>query len=733
MSSPAPQSRPGRAGRRPRGDSRIRPAAAGGQLPVPAPARPAEAAGRPVPGRAARGGAGPSVGVDVGGTFTDLVLFDPSSGALTVAKVPSTPANQADGVMAGLDELLPRLDRLARLVHGTTVSTNALLERKGAAVGLVTTRGFRDTLEIGRTRRMLPSLYDTTFVRPAPLVPRPLRHEVDERILADGSVLVPLQTDALAAIAGALRREGAQVVAVCFLHAYANAAHERLAVDTLRPLLPGVWLSASSEVVPEFREYERFSTTVLNAYLLPVMDRYLSALDRALEARGCRGRLFTMASSGGTMNLDTVRRLPVRTILSGPAGGVAGSLWIAEVAGLRNLITYDMGGTSTDVCLIEDGRPSTVTEVAFAGYPIKGPQISINTVGAGGGSIAYLEGGILQVGPRSAGADPGPACYGRGGVEPTVTDANLVLGRIGTARRLGGSIRLDPERAHRAVAELGRRLGIADVRRAAEGIVEIAVARMANAIREITIEQGHDPAGFALMAFGGAGPMHATQVAAELGIREVVVPVFPGNLSALGLLASDQRHERVRTFLRRLSRLDPAELDAVVRAQEADGRAELLEEGFAPDRVQFVHTLDMRYARQAFEISVELPPPPVGVDALRAAFLNVYAQRYGHADPEAEVEVVNVRTTAIGVTAKPRLPRHRGGAATPDGAITARRSMIVDGRALDVPVYDRERLPAEARFEGPAAVEEAGATTVILPGWTAAVDGWGNLRLEARG
>jgi N-methylhydantoinase A len=672
-----------------------------------------------------------NVGVDVGGTFTDLVLFDPASGGLSVAKVPSTPANQADGVMAGLALALPELSRLDRLVHGTTVSTNALLERKVATVGLVTTRGFRDALEIGRTRRMLPSLYDTTFVRPAPLVPRPLRYEVDERILADGSVLVPLDAADLEAPAAAIGRGGAEAVAVCFLHSYANPAHERLAAEALRRLLPGVAVSASAEVVPEFREYERFSTTVINASLLPLMDRYLSALESALAGQGCRGRLSTMASNGGTMEVETVRRLPVSTILSGPVGGVAGSLWIAEAVGLRDLITYDMGGTSTDVCLIEGRRPATVTETAFAGYPIKSPQVSINTVGAGGGSIAYLErGNILLVGPRSAGAIPGPACYGRGGAEPTVTDANLVLGRLGTRRLLGGSIRLDADRAREAVGDLGWRLGVGEVERMAEGILQIAVARMANSIREITIERGHDPADYTLVAFGGAGPMHATQVAEELGIQDILIPIFPGNLSALGLLASDQRHERVRTFLRRLSDLDAEELDGVARAHEAAGRAKLAAEGFGPDAMGFVHRLDMRYARQAFEIQVDLPARPLAVAALRKAFLDTYQRHYGHADPEAEIEVVNVRTAVIGVTPKPALSRHGEAAGTPDEAIGERRMMVVGGSAVGCPVYERERLPPGARFEGPAVVEEVGATTVLLPDWTAAVDEWGNLRLR---
>jgi N-methylhydantoinase A len=581
---------------------------------------------------------------------------------------------------------------------------------------------------------MLPSLYDPTFVRPAPLVPRPLRFEVDERLLADGSVRMALEASALDGPAEAARGEGAEAVAVCFLHAYANPAHERLALAALQARLPGVRVTASHEVVDEFREYERFSTTVLNAYLLPVMDRYLATLDAALGSRRCRARLYTMASGGGTMDVATVRRLPVRTILSGPAGGVAGALWIAGTVGIENLITYDMGGTSTDVCLIEGGRPTTVTETAFAGYPIKGPQVAINTVGAGGGSIAYLEGeSILQVGPRSAGAEPGPACYGRGGVEPTVTDANLVLGRIGTSRLLGDAIRLDADRARAAVGALGARLGIGDPRRMAEGILDIAVARMANAIREITIEQGHDPAAFTLVAFGGAGPMHAGAVAEELGIRDVLVPVFPGNLSALGLLASDQRHELARTFLRRLAGLDPAELASLLAVQEATGRGTLAADGFGGEAVRFQHRLDMRYARQAFELAVDLPPGAPEVDGLRKAFLDTYGQRYGHADPEAAIELVNVRTTVIGVTPKPALPRRPATAGGLADAIVTRRRVVMGGVEHDCPVYARERLPGEARFVGPAVVEEAGATTVVGAGWRAALDEWGNLRLAAAG
>ena len=671
-------------------------------------------------------------GVDVGGTFTDIVLFDAASGALTVTKVPSTPANQSEGVIRGLESVLDRLDALGRLVHGTTVSTNTILQRSGADVAMVTSEGFGDVLEIGRTRRMLPSLYDPTFVRPPPLVPRPRRFEVAERRAADGSMLVPLDEEGLAGIAERIRASGAEAVAVCFLHAWADSGSEIRARDVLAQRLPGTWFTTSSEVVPEFREYERFSTTVINAYLLPVIDRYVKALGTRLDRAGYRGPVLTMSSAGGVMDLDTARTLPVRTILSGPAGGVAGATWIAGSVALEDFITCDMGGTSTDVCLIESGRPATSTESAFMGYPIKGRQIDINTVGAGGGSIAYVEGGsVLKVGPRSAGADPGPACYGKGGTEPTVTDANVVLGRVGH-RPLGGAIRLDPERARVAVADLATRLGIPDVETMAEGIVRLVVAEMANAIREISIERGYDPARFTLVPFGGAGPMHATQIAAELGMRRVLVPLDPGNLSALGLLVSDQRREHVRTFLAPLANLD---LDAIVAAlgeQERTGRAEMQASGEEVLEVRFAHALDMRYARQGFELTVDLAGAPSEPDDVRRAFLEAYARQYGHAHASGDIEIVNLRTTVIGVTPKPRVRRLRHGGKMADATLPP-RDMVVEGKSIPVSVYERGRLPVDVEFEGPAVIEEAGATTVMLPGWRGRRDDLGNLRFEAVG
>ncbi len=673
------------------------------------------------------------VGIDVGGTFTDVVLFDIASGQLTVAKSPSTPANQSVGVMDAIRSVETDLDRLHRIAHGTTVATNALLQRRLADVALVTTKGFRDTIEIGRTRRMVPSLYDPTFVRPKPLVPRPLRFEVGERLDAEGNVLVPLDLPELGGVIAEIRSAGVAAVAICFLHAYANAQHERAAAEAVRAALPGVAVVTSAEVVSEFREYERFSTTVINASLMPVMSRYINALDRTLAAAQCGGRLFTMSSSGGTMDVAAACQLPVRTILSGPAGGIAGSLLVANAMGLANFITCDMGGTSTDVCLVEASQPATVTEVAFAGYPIKGMQICINTVGAGGGSIAFNEAGnTLRVGPLSAGAEPGPACYGRGGTEPTVTDANVVLNRIGTNRRLGGHIKLDRDRAVQAVARLAGDVGVADIKHLAEGIIRIAVTRMASAIREITIEKGHNPSDFALMAFGGAGPMHGTDLAEELGISEVVVPIHPGNLSALGLTASDQKYDLVRTWVRPLAAITDGDLQGQLDAATAEAAKLLASRGFARDAIACEHAVDMRYARQAFEITVGLPSGPPSQATLRAAFLATYEKHYGHVDHAADIEIVNIRTTAVGRTSKPTLSRLPATATALQDAVMGRMAMVVSGREMDATVYDRAKLPSDQLRSGPAIIEELGSTTVVLPNWSCRRDAYGNLRLTRR-
>src|SRR5688572_12637987 len=489
------------------------------------------------------------VGIDVGGTFTDLTAVDLTTGRVVVTKVPSRPRHEAAAVLAGLQALDIASADVRRLVHGTTVGTNAVLERRGAPVAVVTTAGFRDLIEIGRTKRNIPALFVPTFVRPKPVVERKHRFEVTERLEADGSVLVPLDMASVDRALDAALDAGAEAVAVCLLHAYLNPEHEHAVADATKGKRPGLPVSCSADVVAEYREFERFSTTVLNAYLQPLMDVYLGGLEERLLAAGYAHGVLTVGSSGGMMTTETARRLPIKTIFSGPAGGVSQACFMGAAAGVRDFITYDMGGTSTDVCLIRDLAPLTTSDGMIGAFPVKVPQLDMHTVGAGGGSIAWVDvDGSVQVGPHSAGAVPGPAAYGLGGIESTVTDANVVLGRMASRRRLGGSIAIDAGRARDAMAGLAARLGGSlGVEALAEGVIKIAVVRMTSAIREISIQRGHDPRDFTLIAFGGAGPMHALALADEMGIRRVLVPRHPGNFSALGLLASDIKHDDVRT------------------------------------------------------------------------------------------------------------------------------------------------------------------------------------------
>ena len=671
------------------------------------------------------------VGIDVGGTFTDLAAVDESTGRVVVTKLPSRPRNEAAAVLAGLGALgIASLD-VRRLVHGTTVGTNAVLERRGARVAVLTTAGFRDLIEIGRTKRNIPALFVPTFVRPKPVVERKHRFEVVERLDADGSVLVPLDLASVErALDGALAA-GAEALAVCLLHSYVNPAHERAVADAAKGRQPGVPVSCSAEVVAEYREFERFSTTVLNAYLQPLMDEYLTGLEERLRATGYAHGVLTVGSSGGMMTTETARRLPIKTIFSGPAGGVSQACFVGAATGLRDFITYDMGGTSTDVCLVRELAPVMTSDSMVGAFPVKVPQIDMHSVGAGGGSIAWLDvDGSLQVGPRSAGARPGPAAYGLGGTEPTVTDANVVLGRIGTNRLLGGSIAIDPARATQVMADLAARLGSGmTLEVLAEGVIRIAVARMTSAIREISIQRGHDPRDFTLIAFGGAGPMHALALAEEIGIPRVLVPRHPGNFSALGLLASDIKHDDVRTRVGPLRERAPLLADLFAE-MEGPARRQLEHEGFAPDGQRMVRSLDLRYRGQAFELAVPVGGGAVALDAIEDAFHRQHLGAYGHANREAMIELVNARLTAYGVVPKPAAERYRSATASLDAALRERRPVWFGGTPHECPVWERERLPERAPLRGPAIVEEFGATTVVLPGWRGAVDEHGNLRLE---
>jgi N-methylhydantoinase A len=676
------------------------------------------------------------VGIDVGGTFTDLTAVDATTGRVVVTKVPSRPRHEAAAVLAGLEALGIASADMRRLVHGTTVGTNAVLERRGARVALLTTAGFRDLIEIGRTKRNIPALFIPTFTRPKPVVERKDRFEVTERLGPDGAVLVPLDPASIERALDAALAAPAEAVAVCLLHAYLNPAHEHAVADAVKGRAPGLPVSCSADVVAEYREFERFSTTVLNAYLQPLMEGYLTSLEERLLATGYVHGVLTVASSGGMMTTDTARRLPIKTIFSGPAGGVSQACFLGAAVGIRDFITYDMGGTSTDVCLVRDLQPLMTADAMVGAFPVKVSQIDMHTVGAGGGSIAWLDvDGSLAVGPRSAGASPGPAAYGLGGTEPAVTDANLVLGRIGTRRRLGGSIAIDVERARTAVAALaGRMERPLGVEALAEGIVTIAVARMTSAIREISIQRGHDPRDFTLIAFGGAGPMHALAMADEIGIPRVLVPRHPGNFSALGLLAADIKHDDVRTRVGLLRERLPALRDAFAEMETA-ARQQLEREGFAPEQQKLLRSLDLRYRGQAFELNLPVgrgaaEGEPGALQEIELNFHRHHREIYGHSNPQAAIELVNARLTAYGLVPKPTAERHTASGATLEGALVERRPVWFTGQALDCPVWDRDRLPEGAQVRGPAIVEEFGATTVVPPGWRGTLDGHGNLRFE---
>lgn len=655
---------------------------------------------------------GGRLGVDVGGTFTDLVWDDGER--LTVAKVPSTPADQAGGVLSGIDRLGVDVSALERFVHGTTVATNAVLERRGARTVLVTTEGFRDLLEIGRQNR--PMLYDLFADRPAPIVPRGLVVEVPERVSAAGEVLRAL-TDP-AGVADAVRALGPEAVAVCLLFSFARPQHER----AVREALDGLPVSLSSEVLPVFREYERANTTALNAYVAPVLARYLGTLEDRLRSTGLSCGVEVMRSGGGTFSAGLAARLAVHTLLSGPAAGAWGAAAVASAAGYSDVIAFDMGGTSTDVTLIEGGRPGTGGEGRVAGLPFAVTSTDIHTVGAGGGSVAWRdEGGALRVGPRSAGADPGPACYGRGGAEPTVTDAYVLLAHLDPSLLLGGVIALDHRAAADAVASLAEGLGLAPTN-CAQGIFRVAEAQVAAALRVVSVERGRDPRRFALMAFGGAGPLHQGPLARELGCEAVIVPRNPGVLAALGLLAAPAAAETVATNVRDLRSVSGGDLEAAWGALESEARRLLAGQGVEEARVS--RSADCRYRGQAYELEVEVMHP--SPKELSEGFGRAHRDRYGYVHEGEAVEVVNLRVRAEGPP-----PVVSVGVLPPGmGAATARRGtrvVMVDGEEVECALYDRDHLGPGDGLSGPAVLSSADSTCLVLGGQRAEVDDLGNL------
>ncbi len=680
------------------------------------------------------------IGVDAGGTFTDVCLLEEESGRIAVTKVPSTPADPSLAILKGVAGILSQENGKAAdvnyLAHGTTVGTNALIQHTGVRTGLITTEGFRDLLELGRQRR--PDLYDLQVDKPVPLVPRNLRLEVSERICCDGQVERPLDMEAVTRAAGRLKADGVRAVAVCFLYSYLNPHHEQRVKEILQREMPGVYVSVSHEVLPEFREYERLSTVTINAYLGPVMDEYIRNLETQLDRLGIPVRAYITQSNGGIISTQTARDNSVRTVLSGPSAGVVGSNYVGMAAGFDNLITFDMGGTSTDVSLIEMGHPKVTGEMEVQGYPIRVPMLEVNTVGAGGGSVAWIDsGGHLKVGPRSAGAEPGPACYGLGNEEPTVTDANVVLGTLNPEYLLGGRMPIDAQASAHAVGRLAARLGL-NTMDVAQGIISLVTVNMAKAIRVISVRKGYDPRDFGLVAFGGAGPLHAARLAQELNIPRVLVPETPGLLCALGLLVTDLRSDYTRTHLMTANEAAADEVNVLFKELEVRASQWLAQERVPEvDRI-YRYSVDMRYRGQNYELQVPLDSGRLTggemVDLVRRFHL-LHKQNYSYFAEGDPVQLVTFRLEALGRAPKATLKSYPKDGTDGRHALTGTRRVFLPetGGFVGCCVYRRDALQHGNVIAGPAIVEQMDTTTLILPGQEAVVDAYHNLIIRAFG
>ena len=691
------------------------------------------------------------LGVDVGGTFTDAILLNESTGEVRTGKVPSTPSDPSDGFLQVVHRMLEQDDvapeTVKYLVHGTTVATNAIIEGNLSRTAFITTEGFRDLLEIQTGIR--PVLYDLQFEKLRPLVPRYLCFGVPERLDFRGDVLVPLDEGAVRQIASQLRDEEVESVAVCLLHSYINPDHEKRIGEILGEMLPSVLFSLSSEVAPEFREYFRASTTVINAAIRPVVSRYLKNIQDRVRSSGVSGELLVMQSSGGVLTFQAAIERPVFMVESGPAAGVIAASYLGSSLGHENVISFDMGGTTAKVGLIENGTPHVTKDYEVggtaaatehgsrgSGYPIRTPVIDLVEIGAGGGSIAWIDsGGILRVGPHSAGADPGPVCYGRGGTEPTITDANLVLGRLSPDYFLGGEMGLDVEGARRAIRErCADRLGMGVVE-VALGIVEIANSAMVSALRQVSVQRGYDPRDFVLVAFGGAGPVHANRLAAELEIPTVLVPMSPGTTSAMGLLVTDIKHDYSVSLIKRADSLDLAVANDSFQRMKLEGQAALEREGVAPEDTVFLYQADMRYVGQSYELTIPLADGKLASGRLAGIldrFHKEHERSYGFKADDEPVEFVALRLSAIGSISRPRTRQMVASGRDLSSALkTSRPAYFAEsGGLVDCHIYDRYKLQPGLEVPGPAIVEEIDSTTVIHPGYRAVVDNSGNLFLH---
>lgn len=672
------------------------------------------------------------IGVDTGGTFTDVALIEEKTGKSFIAKVPSTPENPSIGVLNGVKEIAKNLNidykDLTFFIHGSTVATNALLERKGAKTALLTTKGFKDVLQIGRQIR--PKLYDFRARKAEPFAPRNLRLELDERIDAQGNVIKSVIEDEVLTIVEVLKKEKVEALAISFINSFLNPVHEIQVKDLIQKHIPTLSITISYDVLPEIKEYERTSTVVANAYVLPKMKNYLGDLKNNLVEMEIPSSLYIMQSNGGIISTETAIQMPVRTTLSGPAGGVVGASIVANSTPYKNLITIDMGGTSLDTALIENGNPQFTTTSEIEGHPIRVPMIEMHTIGSGGGSIAWIDsGGALRVGPHSAGAFPGPVCYGRGGTEVTVSDANLILGRLNPNSILGGKMKMDLDSARKIMDEkIAKPLGIT-VEEAAEGILKVVNANMVRGIKVISVEKGHDARHFSLMAFGGAGPLHAVDIAKELGCKEVIIPSNPGITCAFGMLMADVRHDYVKSILSKLSDVGVENINQVLAPLFEIAYSDLAKEGFEKDRTEMKVSFDLRYSNQAYEINVGLNGLVIDEHSIKNViedFHNAHEKIYGFNRRGEDLDLINIRLIGLG-----KINRLTTSNVKEHSDLTnleySTRPVYFDGAFVETKVYERLDMSTETKIIGPAIIEQLDTTIIIHPLQEASVDSYGNL------
>lgn len=683
------------------------------------------------------------LGIDVGGTFTDFVLIDDKTGETTYEKVLTTPRDLSKGVLKGLGSVLEMsgasMKDVDYVVHGTTIGTNALIQRKGARTGLITTDGFIDVLEIGRFQRPKEGLYDFYVRNPEPLVPRRWRKGVPERVDRNGKIIRPLDEDATRKVIKFFKKEEVESIAVSLLFSFLNPKHEKRIAKLINQIYPKAYVSISSEVSPEFREYERTSTTTINAYLQPILDRYLQTLNRKLTKKYGKVDLRIMQVGGGMMAPGSAIGMAASIVNSGPVGGAVSGSYIAVQTKNPNSLSVDMGGTSFDICLIEKGEPSISTEGEFEGFPVKIPVVDVGGIGAGGGSIAWLDvGGILNVGPQSAGSDPGPACYKLGGSKPTVTDANLVLGRLNPDYFLGGGMRLDVKLARKAIENhISKELGW-NVEEAASGIIRVVNANMVKGISVSSTEKGHDVRDFGLVAFGGAGPLHAVQLAKEIGIPRVVIPMLPGNFSAFGLLITDTRHDYWRTFKASVDELDPKKLAKEFLILEKKAIRQMKADGVSEKESRILWTADMRYQGQSYELNIPIKRgaklTTKDMNRVVRDFNKLHQEVYQYSSPDEAVEIVNIRVRAIGKSPKIKLPRMKKSSRDAKQALKGKREVFFDETGFrSTNIYDRSLLRHGNVLKGPCIVEERMSTSVLIPGSVGEIDAYGNIVVKLGG